>query len=56
MSVVSEQDVFDFIVERGDLSQRDNQGQIVIYTGYYVWQDGTIHDEVEPPNGNPERW
>lgn len=26
----------------------DNDGQIVLYTGYYRWNDGTIRDEKEP--------
>jgi hypothetical protein len=27
--------------------ERDNDGQLVIYTGIYVWKDGTYHDEAE---------
>ena len=26
----------------------DNDGQIVFYTNFYKWADGTIHDEQEP--------
>jgi len=25
----------------------DNEGQIVLYTGFYRWQDGTIRDQPE---------
>jgi len=29
----------------------DNDGQIVIYTGLYMWADGSIRDSAEPdPN------
>lgn len=28
--------------------QHDNEGQIVIYTGIYDWEDGSFHDEPEP--------
>lgn len=28
----------------------DNQGQIVIYTGWYEWEDGTIRSEQETYN------
>jgi len=28
----------------------DDGGQIVIYTGYYKWNDGTIHKEPEIPD------
>src|ERR1700722_17041929 len=30
-----------------DLSEEDGQGQIVIYTGLFRWEDGTIHDEPQ---------
>ncbi len=27
--------------------EADNDGQLVIYTGIYRWEDGTYHDESE---------
>lgn len=30
--------------------ETDNEGQIIIYTGMYKWEDDTIHDEPEDLN------
>jgi hypothetical protein len=26
----------------------DNEGQLVVYTGVYLWKDETFHNEPEP--------
>lgn len=31
-----------------NLGETDLQGQIVIYTGWFRWSDGSIRNEVEP--------
>jgi hypothetical protein len=30
---------------------RDNDGQVIIYTGKYRWKDGMLHDSPEAPEG-----
>lgn len=28
-------------------TEKDNEGQLIIYTGYYLWSDGSVHEEPE---------
>ena len=34
-------------VRRTQEFDRDNEGQLVLYTGLFEWKDGTIRDEPE---------
>jgi hypothetical protein len=36
----------DNIIGYGDV-ERDNEGQLILYTSIYAWQDGSYHDEAE---------
>lgn len=37
-----------FFIEGEDSCERDNNGQLVFYTGVFEWKDGTFHDEEDP--------
>jgi hypothetical protein len=47
MKTFTQQEV-DTLCGMGGDCEHDNQGQLVIYTGIYEWDDGTFHDEPEP--------
>lgn len=50
MKMFTQAEVYDMINTKspgGDV-QTDNEGQLVIYTGIYLWNDGTYHDEPDP--------
>jgi hypothetical protein len=36
-----------------DFSQTDNEGQIIIYTNLFRWNDDSIRDEPDPTWGDP---
>lgn len=48
MKTYTDNEAFQHVSDNLDLhGETDNQGQIVIYTGLFRWEDGTIHDAPE---------
>jgi len=52
MSAITKEEVIDAIVETVSNSSPkdfdvDNDGQLIVYTGIFLWRDGTFHDEIE---------
>jgi len=39
--------VYSTLKELGASIDKDNEGQLVIYTGIYQWSDGTYHSSAE---------
>jgi hypothetical protein len=53
MQTFTAQEVMDDIIEGCSDSHpndlpTDSDGQLLIYTGIYKWNDGTFHDEMDP--------
>ncbi len=53
MTSFTEQEAIDNIIEdvraNGTVGQEtDNHGQIIIYTGIFQWNDGSLRDEPDP--------
>lgn len=53
MTTFSEQEAIENVIEdvktNGVVGQEtDNHGQIVIYTGIFLWNDGSYRDEPDP--------
>lgn len=41
---------FTNLIKDGEDVQFDNNGQAVVYTGIYRWEDGSFHTEPEFPD------
>lgn len=52
MNIITESEYVDELVNGakcGTLDeQTDNHGQVIIYTGFFQWSDGSIRREMEP--------
>ncbi len=50
MKTYTQADVYDMTktTSPGGSVENDNQGQLVIYTGIFRWNDDTYHDEPDP--------
>lgn len=52
MATLTRAEVQDAIIEQSNgiepvEMETDNDGQLILYTGIFVWKDGTYHDEAE---------
>ena len=48
MALIEEDEVFEHLsLCEIDTCARDNQGQLVYYSGVFQWRDGSFHTEME---------
>jgi hypothetical protein len=48
MTTYNKDALWNVVNNKCDLDETDGNGQFVIYTGIFVWKDGTFHDTKDP--------
>lgn len=48
LKTYDDNEAFQYISDNLDMSETDNDGQILIYTNLFRWNDGTIRNQPDP--------
>jgi hypothetical protein len=54
MQTYTEEQVMQATNVPGGTLEHDNQGQLIVYTGIFEWNDGSYHDSVDPDRDDDE--